>query len=742
MQEINQTTTVAKNNISGSINRKTLQLNEISTKSRSMGADTGIISRYVNKFKSDDFNLALLGLLLFHIGIFVIFQIIDRSNQTWDSAGHIGMSYNIVEQLKLWARGDIGTIDLLRTSDYYPPFVQALGAVLVMIFGYGSNLILSLTLFFYLLAIIFLYVDIKLIGGSSRKAFFASFVFSLFPQVFEQSRVFHLDLPLVALLLIAFYFFVKSKGLQITRYTVWFALFFAFAQLTKWYGFIYLAIPCLAYFVYFQKQGINTKELVKNALISAGIVAVVALPWYIANYNRLVEYSSIFSTGEIDDPQFFWSFYNFFYYPTRILSHQLFLLPSLIVLASLGFLYKRNKNKFWIILASIIVPMFVFTVVGNKNLRYVFPLTPVFAYLITDFLYNLPHTWNSVSRPLKAALVGYLAFAFFFTSFNQIKAQSEILKPIGMLFSANYYNVWVYEPQLYSYNRDYWPIDEIWDFIALDSGNFQEVFGVTPLFDKRNLSLATFELMRRENGYTKAYVPVPYFQFEPFGSETEILDYLNENNVKYVLVTEDPGPIGLRNYAVLDQMTKYFLSRRNAYYEQVKTFELPDGYTLKVFKRLPPGQKLDYTVSAQCKSDAGLDDGIETIQLRRNHTYVFYTGHYGLDRTVKAFEEGTIYIVQIENIPHESNLDVYNLPHVGTGMCIFDTIDIDLTDAIRRPLIEPNHCAVDCEKVVHIKWVVGDAEPVETIYYRGDFTTEEDVGVVEDAGMLDSGIVN
>jgi hypothetical protein len=317
-----------------------------------------------------------------------------------------------------------------------------------------------------------------------------------------------------------------------------------------------------------------------------------------------------------------------------------------------------------------------------------------------------------------------MLFALFFASFNQIKAQNLILKPIGTLLSGPaYWGVWYYDPQVFSYDPSYWPIKDAWDFIIQDesySGSDQ-VIGVTPLFDKRKLSLATFELIRRERNYEKAFVPVPYFQFEPFKNDDEIRQYLKDNSVKYVLVTEDPGPEGLRNYAVLKQMADYFLSNRNRTYEEIKSYELPDGYNLKIFKRLPPGKELDYRITAQCIPDAGKGDGIETISLKRNHTYVFYTGHFSVGEFQRNFVEGNLYIAEIENLPHESNLDVYNLPHSGTSMCIFSGNNVDLTEAIQKPLIEPGNCGVDCQTVTHFKWSVGGSNFEEKVYSRSDY---------------------
>lgn len=682
---------------------------------------------------SNKYNIALLGLLLFQFFGFIVFNNLNKVEETWDSAGHIGMSYNIAEQLQRLLSGNISIMDFLRTSDYYPPFVQSIGAIISMVFGYNSYYLLLLTLFFFILSIVFVYIVAKIITKNSLTAFLTAAMFSLFPQVYEQSRVFQLDLPLVALQMIIVYAYIKSKAFTNLKYSIIFGIFFALGQLTKWYNFIYLIVPILLDLL---QKADYIKTKIKSIFISlsaiAGLTLVIAVPWYWANYEKIVEYSRIFSEGEIDDPTSLLSLDTILYYPDRILSHQILLLPTIILVIALITLFFRNRNAFIYGFFSILAPMVIFTVIGNKNLRYIMPLTPLFALLISDFFVRsidlAKHSSNKLSIAYKGGLVvfmSYLIIVFFFASYNQIKAETPYLKYVGIALSGPYYGVWYHDPQVYSYNNQYWPIREIWSFLNEDSNGFENGAGVTTLLDKKNFSLATFELIRREGGYNKAYVPVPYFQFTPFASNGEILDYLDKNGVKYVLATQDPGPVGLRNYAVLKQMSDYMLSRKNIYYEDIQTFNLPDGTWVKVFKKLPEGQTLQRNVNVTCKSDAGKDTGVEPIQLTPNHTYVFYTGHYAVDKLYGEYKPDQLYVVQIENIPHSSILNVYNLPHVGAGLCEYDDLDIDLSEQIRRPLTEPNNCGVDCQDVIHVKWSVGDQDYEQKIYTREQFVTEQ-----------------
>ncbi len=692
------------------------------------------ISTFIDRFKKDNFNFLLLGLLFFQLLVFFIFHILDKSYQTWDSAGHIGMAYNIAEQLRRLMGGTISVADFIKTSDYYPPFVQTIAGVLALFLGYNTMLILCVTLVFFLLAIIFLYVDVKKLTGNSSIAFKTAFVFSFFPQVFEQSRVFHLDMPLIALLLIAIYFLLKSNGFTRKTYAVLFGITFAFIQLTKWYGFIYLTVPFIYYmYIYLDFVKRRYLDVSINVALNLFVVALIALPWYLFNYSKLIEYTAIFSQAELDDPIGFFNLNNLLYYPMVILSHQIFLVPFiLLVLAVARTAYRcKSKPENAFFLLTLFFPIIVFTAIGNKNLRYVMPLTPLFAYMIVDFAGTV---FAGIKRQiLLYSLAVYMLFAFFFCSFNQVPAGTSWLKPVGIAFSANYYGTWMYEPQLYGYSSQHWPLDEIWDFIKDDSTTIKGAFGVTPLFDKKTLSLATFELIRREKHFDNVFVPVPYFQFEPFRTNAEMQKYLTDNAVEYVLVTNDPGPQGLRNYAVLTQMTSYFLSNRNNNYELVKTFELPDASTLRIFKKLPEGVKPRANLNTKmiCKNDAGKNTGIEQIKLEQNHSYIFYTGNFQVDKINGEYAKDNLFILQIENIPHQSRLDVFGLPHVGTSMCTFDNLDIDVSESIKKPLTEAGHCGEDCQTVTHIKWRVGHEKFEQKVYTRQDFGESSSQGIVD-----------
>jgi len=671
-----------------------------------------------NLFKKDRFSIFLYLLLAFHTVSFVVFQLLNKAYERWDSAGHLGMSFWIADRFKALLSGNLNLIEFLQTSNYYPPFFQTIGAILALVVGYNSKILLYLSLVFFLLAIYFVYALVKELSKSSRLAFLSAFTFSFIPQIFEQSRFYHLDIPLVALSLAAILFFYKSDLFTNKKNSIIFFILFGFVQLTKWYGFIYI-LPMI-FFIGIEKY--NKKIGYKNLIFGIAIFLLISLPWYIVNVQSLFAQAKLFSAPEIDDPTKFLDIDTLMYYPRRIISHQLFLIPTALFLYGYIRLFKTKKKYFTWATIYLAMSYVLFTYIENKNLRYILPLTPLFAVYIANII-RTGFDKSKLTKILSYVFMSYLIITFVFLSFNQQIPQKSYQKIYGAIFSGIDYDVWYYNPTLYSYKSQDWLQNDILDFIANDGG-LVEVYGVTPLIDKENFSLASLELARREKSYNNMFLPVPYFQFEPFKSDSEIVNYLNSNSVTYVVVPEDPGPKGLRNHAVLEQMIDYFRSGRGKAYGFIKEFELPDGSSMRIYKKGVANQ-IEEKPEAQsskefCIPNAGLGDGIETIQLQENHTYVFYTGHFAIyDFIDEKMEEGILKVLRIENIPHTSLLEVHSLPIGGAGMCVYPRLNVNIDESIIKPLTQPEHCGVDCNKVVVVDWKVGDSD-----FRRSEYTKD------------------
>ncbi|MDC0449017.1 glycosyltransferase family 39 protein [bacterium] len=525
-------------------------------------------------------------LVLFHGVSNFVWHRLNTAPPSWDSAGHLSLSFGFIDRIGRLFQGEVSLLELLHVSNYYPPFVHFVGSLVYPILGrnYEHSIFLVGTLFFGL-AIVYLYKIIKHIFGSAPLAFFTVLIFSFLPGVWEQSRHFHLDIPLVALLLVSFYHLLLSNSLKNTKHALIFFIFLAFAQLTKWYAFVYMLVPFFAEVFakgHHQQDLLNTKRI-KNLLVGVFVVSGIALPWYIANLDNISQSIGIFSTADAGDPTNVLSYESMFHYLKLATSHQVGIVS--VILIVLGIYVANKKEESFAPYAQFLIalPYLVFTLIQNKDLRYILPLTPIFAFYIAYLLF---HTKNVMARPIKLIVyILYLVFLFLFLSFNQFSRLPDNLKWVSGLMGGPYGFAWVVEPWSYAYNGDDWRNNEIVtkiEYLADESGLSVDHFKVLEISDNRFYSTASFDMYKLQNRFYNMDFVVPYLRFNPM-TPTELNDYLS--NVHFAIIPDNPGPPGLRNIAVLNQIVSYFKSDRNASFSVVEDYEMPDGNILTLYKR-------------------------------------------------------------------------------------------------------------------------------------------------------------
>ncbi len=661
--------------------------------------------------KYSRYEIALLFLLVGHFIAYVLFRILDNAYQTWDSAGHLAITFQLADKIySFLSGGSVTIIDLLKHSNYYPPLVHFVFAAFSMVFGYNVQVLLFLMLCLFLVTLILLFKIVKMLGYDEKTAFWTVFFFSLLPQVADQARLFHLEIPLILALFGALYLLLKSNRFKSTKYTTLFFAVLGVIQLIKWYGFLFMVVPVL-YVLYLRFREKTLRQIVLNLAVGAVVAVLIAAPWYLANFNDLLKFSSIFSTAEVDDPAVLLSIQNFFYYLKNISSHQIFVLPFFVSLLGLARLLRVDKKRGFLVALYVLFVLAVFTVIPNKNLRYVLPLTPIYAFLIS-YLFSIG--FNPV-KPAFWFVSSYAALAFVFTSFNQVEPASLPAKIAGYIFEGSFYDGLYYTPQMYSYDNVYTPVGEVLDFIVEDARERGATpIGVTPLIDEERMSAATLEAVRLEKRYKTVYFPTPYFQFDLFDSDAAMLKFLNDANVSYVIVPDTPGPEGLRNYKALKQMGDFMKSKRNVWFETAKKFDgLPNN--IAVYKRI----KKSLGVSSNSCEVMQNFSGELAFPVAPGTSYVVFAGHFASKNTSRNFEEGTLNILEIGNGGDgEWEFTVGNMPVAGISVCYRNGVRLDLTQEINAAFENPTSCGVAaCKRVVHTR-INNAAEVEEKAYAR------------------------
>ncbi len=544
------------------------------------------LSAQLRKTFSDKYVVVLTLIILFHFIFNIVWQTLNTAPPTWDSAGHIVLSYIFADRVPEFLGGHANLISMIRVSTYYPPFLHFLGSIVFLTLGRNYELALMMGTIFLIIAQIYLYLLIKEVTGNKKTAVLTVLIFSLFPQVWEQSRQYHLDVPLCALLLGAFYHLIKSRGLISKYHSVLFFILLSFAQLTKWYAFIFLAFPFVYHVFYspFKAKVLHDRSRWTNIVMGAIIVLVIAVPWYAVNFKTIVENVRVSSTADAGDPAEVLSFESFFHYIKLSTTHQIGIISMILFFVSMIFLFRTKKPLGKYVLWSTLVPYVVLTLIQNKDLRYILPLTPLIAFSIASFF-----TLRSSKKIPNIGAVSYsiyLLFYYFFFSFNQYQTLPNNLHFISTLFAGPGYRMtWVAEPFSYAYNGKDWRGEEIVTTInslAEAEPNIHGKYRVLEVSDNRFYSIASFEMYMLENRFYEMSTQIPYNRPDAL-SEEELADYLS--TMDFALIPEDPGPPGLRNIAVLRQLVSFFLEGDHSEFELVKSFELPDGNTLYLFRR-------------------------------------------------------------------------------------------------------------------------------------------------------------
>lgn len=529
-------------------------------------------------------SVLLILLILFHLAFNTYWQQVNKAPPTWDSAGHLTIAYIFAHKLPELVTGRMPLQNFIKVSTYYPPLVQILGGIFFLLFGFNYHWAFLLETLFLILAIIFLYKIICYHFNDSTLALLTVTIFSFFPHVWQQSREFHLDVPLVALLLASYYYLIKSNSLKNFKNSFLFFMFFALGQLTKWYGFVFLIVP----FIYevavptFKMKDYANKSRIQNVLVGSVIVLIGALPWYILNAKDLITTVGITSGGDAGDPLNVWSLESFFHYLELIMSHQITFVAVLLLFLAI-FLFARKKvslkNR---VLNFMLFPYIIFTLIQNKDLRYVLPLTPIFAFYIAYMFLRIKFVF---SRVVLYVFLSYLIITFFFLSLNQLARFPNWLKFYTYTLAGPYYSAWLANPMNYSYNAYDWKNDAVLQILENDTAALgskpSTPYKVLTLSENQFFSVASFGMYRWQHEYFDLDIVTPFYVFNPFSPEG-LKNYLVQ--MQYAVVPDNPGPSGLRNIAVLNQLITYFKSDQKDF-SAIGSVTLPDNNVITVYKR-------------------------------------------------------------------------------------------------------------------------------------------------------------
>ena len=502
-------------------------------------------------------------LMLFHLLANLIYLYLDQAPPAWDQAFHL-KSVVLTNQFltgQFWG----SFVDLIKTFYAYPPMVYFLTGLASLLTGLGESRITFFNSFFFLLALMGMYKLSLKVLKNKQSAFLATLLFSLMPVVYEGSRNFLLDMPLLTWVIWGLYFFVDSRYLTRPRSSLFWTLTLIFSSLTKLNGFLYY-LPMIVFALY---QSYREKKLQPLINLVLGFLLFLTLVgwWYLLNSQNILTYTTgLAGQGEpLTDPSGLLNLANWIHYFRLFFLQQLTPIPVLLILLSfifwpkLGLETKKSHFLFFYLFFNYVL----FTLINNKDYRFTFPLLPIVTLLSVANLRQAP-------KAISWILFAFLGFYFLNNSFNwPIKKPFIISTPTYLMGNVDWIAFSDYPVR--SPKLDRYPNQEIVADLSqlVRTGQPKQVLVLINLAEINDNTLNYYHLL--ENNYR--YYLHSASGITEFKSETELEDFVR--SFDFLLVPDqsfEPAPFYNVNIEVYRQARDWIFAHEDEFI-MLKTYE-------------------------------------------------------------------------------------------------------------------------------------------------------------------------
>lgn len=509
----------------------------------------------------------LLGLLLlFHLLNNIAWISFNSAPLPWDQAGHTMRTLDFVSYFRNF--GFLRPFDFLPISPDYPPLVYALIAFPVLIFAKPILVSQVAITIFFLFSLVFLYVYMQSLFHKKSLALLTTFIYSFFPIVFEHSRWFLLETPVVTIMLLLLIFLKCSKDFSHHVYTIFFFIVLGFALLTKWTIVIYLAANLVLVGVGLIRKGIY-KDPKNITYMCYGLLlaALIAAPWYLENVHTLLSFTKEYTGPESSDPQILLSWWNVFFYSYIFANFQVTLSLAITFLAGLFLFIRSHSQEKLTILLPIIVIYGVFTVILNKDPRYTIALLP-FAAMIMSYFFMRVLYWNRfVGFFFLSMLFAYCLSYYLVLSFRPLEKEFHIAiqTPFKTLDVVNVSN-----NLAHTTDSRVWPQKQLLRYVDANRSP-NPTTRVLCLIDQERFNASNLRLAMREMGLGAMEVGAPPRLL--FSNQDQLKEYVQ--GFAYIVVPK--GKIGVeatKNLKVYKQVKKFLDKEKNKIVKDVWYYPL------------------------------------------------------------------------------------------------------------------------------------------------------------------------
>jgi hypothetical protein len=463
------------------------------------------------------------------------------------------------------------------------PLIAVAPIPFYLLFGKKYISALAANLLFIILGSYYFYKLGALIS-KKREALLGVFILNLFPLIFGLSREFWVENGLMTLVVVWFFYFLKSNCFESRKYSLVLGILTGLGMLMKVSFPLYIIAPmlflCIKKFIKLKNlQGVN----IKNVLITLIIGMLLAGTWYFKNFSSVIHFAFASGYGKIAAN---YQMGNIFSLKTilgywlgiindGISTYMFLLIISLVAIRIIAILSKQSsslmeKEYWYFLLIWFAVPFMVFTFGVNKDLRYITPFCPPIALLISVGLNHIPSI--KYKEFFLTTLLIFPVFNYLYISFCS--------KPVHL--EAKYFifldnNLGYAHPPV----KEKWPNEKLVEFIRLDAmriGISSYDIRTLLLFDHQYINANTQNYYSKQNGEGVYFATTDSYSKE---SITDLADKIQNSSSYLVAKSDKLGPefSNVKNVPIVALLKAGKLN-----FEKIGTLPLPDETFLSAYR--------------------------------------------------------------------------------------------------------------------------------------------------------------
>jgi len=378
----------------------------------------------VNKNKL--YILCLVAIILFHLINNAIWLYFDKTYLLNDSHWHFLFSLKVFDYLGQHSLPWLSDIFAdFSTYRWHGVFVGFLTAPFYFIFGVSQDAGVMINNAVFLTVLILSVFSLGKLLFNQKVGVLSAFILSMYPLVFNQQRIYMLDLPLTSLVTLGMFLLLKSDNFSNRKYSWFFALVCGFGMLTK-FNFALFMLGPLAIVLQKAFKNHGNRRVKFNITVIFCIVVLISFTFYRLKLWEIINriyfcswfYSVRYYPGEgvfsILLKSLSMGFGYLFWFLEDCINNSVSCILFVLFLAGL---FARHKNKqllyTWLFLPLLILA-FLFHY-PNIN-RYYMPVLPVMAIISSQGVLAIKKL--VIRRTLIALIIALSCIQYFAISYN------------------------------------------------------------------------------------------------------------------------------------------------------------------------------------------------------------------------------------------------------------------------------------------------------------------------------------